>query len=329
MEKNLSEIFIEKAKARNKKIILPEASFCERVVRAGVKAKDFAEIYMVADEETLKATYQDLDFSGIKFVNNNNTDVRALSNILYELRKSKGMTEEQAYTEVTTNPVMFATLLLKEGVVDGLVSGAKTSTANTLRPGLQVIKAKPGINTISSCFIFYDGYNKEIGENGTMVFADCGLVVDPTAEQLVDIGGSTIATTRNLLGFEPRIALLSFSTLGSAKGEASDKMIQATKLLQEKYPDVLIDGEYQVDAAIRPEVAKTKAPNGKIQGNANVLLFPDLAAGNIGYKLFQNAGKYKAIGPIMQGFNKPINDLSRGAKVDEIVIAIAITALQD
>lgn len=326
--KNIEQDLIERAKALNKTIILPEAEFCHRVAQAGCKAKEFASIVMVGDENTIKEENPECNFEGIRFVNSKNVDMDKLSDILYEARKNKGMTKELAIQEITNNPVMLATMLLKAGEVDGLVSGAKTSTANTLKPGLQVIKSKPGINTISSCFIFYDGYNKEIGDDGVMIFADCGLNINPTSEQLVDIVSSTVDTAKDILNMEPRIAMLSYSTMGSAKGEVPDKMNQAKVMIQEKYPDLLIDGEYQVDAAIRPEVAKTKAPNGKLNGNANILIFPDLQSGNIGYKLFQNAGKYKAIGPIMQGFNKPINDLSRGAKVDEIVVCIALTALQ-
>ena len=326
--KNIEQDLIERARALHKTIILPEAEFCHRIAKAGCIAKEFASIIMVGDEEIIKKENPECDFSGIKFVNAKTVDMDKLSDVLYEARKNKGMTKEGAIKEITENPVMLATMLLKVGEADGLVSGAKTSTANTLKPGLQVIKSKPGINTISSCFIFYDGYNKDIGDEGVMIFADCGLNINPTAEQLVDIVSSTVDTARDIIAMEPRIAMLSYSTMGSAKGEVPDKMNQAKLMIQEKYPDLLIDGEYQVDAALRPEVAKTKAPNGKLQGNANILIFPDLQSGNIGYKLFQNAGKSKAIGPIMQGFNKPINDLSRGAKVDEIVVTIALTALQ-
>ena len=326
--KNLEQDLIERARKLNKTIILPEAEFCHRVAKAGCIAKEFAKIVMVGDEEVIKKENPDCDFDGIKFVSAKTVDMDKLSDILYEARKNKGMTKELAIEEITNNPVMLATMLLKVGEVDGLVSGAKTSTANTLKPGLQVIKSKPGINTISSCFIFYDGYNKDIGDDGVMIFADCGLNINPTAEQLVDIVASTVDTAKDIVNMDPRIAMLSYSTMGSAKGEVPDKMNKAKELILEKYPDLLIDGEYQVDAAIRPEVAKTKAPNGKLNGNANILIFPDLQSGNIGYKLFQNAGKSKSIGPIMQGFNKPINDLSRGAKVDEIVVCIALTALQ-
>lgn len=326
--RDIEKEIIEKAKKLNKTIILPEAEFCHRIVEAGCKAKEFTNIVMVGQEEIIRKENPTCDFDGIEFVNCDNVDMELLISTLYELRKEKGMTLQEAEKEIRENPVMLATLLLHLGKVDGLVSGAKTSTANTLRPGLQVIKSKPGIKNISSCFIFYDGYNTEIGEEGIMVFADCGLIINPTSEQLVDIVASTVETTKDILDIVPRVALLSYSTMGSAKGEIPDKMNEAKKMIMEKYPDLIIDGEYQVDAAIRPEVAQTKAPNGKLKGDANILIFPDLASGNIGYKLFQNAGKYKAIGPLMQGFNKPINDLSRGSKVEEIVMAIAITAIQ-
>ena len=247
---------------------------------------------------------------------------------LYELRKTKGMTIEQA-EELLKEPIYFGMMMLDDETsnADGLVSGAAHSTANTLRPALQILKTAPGTKLVSAFFVMCVP-NCEYGEKGTFIFGDSGLNENPTAEELAQIAISSSNSFKNLVGKEPKVAMLSYSTYGSAKSELTQKVVEATEILNKIAPEIKADGELQLDAAIVPEVSKLKAPGSRIEGNANVLIFPDLNAGNIGYKLVQRLAKAEAYGPLCQGIKKPVNDLSRGCSVDDIVGVVAITAVQ-
>ncbi|MBO5782902.1 MAG: phosphate acetyltransferase, partial [Clostridia bacterium] len=275
----------------------------------------------------------DVDLTGITVVDPETSEKTAeYAKILYELRKSKGMTEEEALVQAKDR-TMFGALMLKAGDVDGYVSGACHSTANTLRPGLQVIKTAPGTKLVSSCFLMIapDGGN-EFAPDGALVFGDCALSICPTAEDLSDIAVSSAQTAKAIAGIEPKVAMLSFSTKGSGNDkkfyDTVTKVQEATALAKAKAPDMAIDGEFQFDAAIVPKVAAIKAKDSNVAGKANVFIFPDINAGNIGYKLVERLGGFMAVGPICQGFAKPLNDLSRGCCDTDIVATVAITALQ-
>jgi phosphate acetyltransferase len=248
------------------------------------------------------------------------------ANDFYELRKSKGITLEKARETIKDN-IYFGCMMVKEGYADGLVSGAIHATADLLRPAFQIIKTAPGAKIVSSFFIM-EVPNCEYGENGVFLFADCAVNPSPNAEELASIAVQSANTAKNLLGFEPKVAMLSFSTKGSASHELVDKVRKATEIAKDLMPDVAIDGELQLDAALVKEVAELKAPGSKVAGYANVLIFPDLQAGNIGYKLVQRLAKANAIGPITQGMGAPVNDLSRGCSYRDIVDVIATTAVQ-
>ena len=242
------------------------------------------------------------------------------------MRKAKGVTPEKA-ADMIKNPLFFAAMMIKDGKGDGFVSGAINTTGNTLRPGLQIIKMKPGINTVSSFFIM-EIPNKAYGDDGLMIFADCAVNIDPTSEQLAEIAISSAASAKALCGMDARIAMLSFSTKGSAKHDNVDKVRIATEMVHERAPELMVDGELQADAALVEKVGQLKSPGSPVAGKANVLVFPDLQAGNIGYKLVQRLAGAEAIGPICQGFAAPINDLSRGCSIEDIVSVVAITAVQ-
>ena len=237
------------------------------------------------------------------------------------------MTEEQA-VEFAKKPLYLGVLLVKAGKADGMVAGAINSTGDTLRPALQIIKTAPGIKTVSSCFIMVLPEGSKYGENGIMVFGDCAVNINPDAQQLADIAIASAQSAASIAGIEPKVAMLSFSTKGSAKHEFVDKVVEATKIVKELAPDLKVDGELQFDAAVVKSVASLKAPGSDIAGSANVMIFPDIQAGNIGYKLVQRLAGAEAVGPICQGFNMPVNDLSRGCSAEDVVNVTAMTVLQ-
>ena len=322
----------QKVKQNLKTIVLPETEDV-RVLKAAsiILKEEIAKIILIGDENEIKALCQkeniDMPFSKVEIINNlTSSKKEEYANLLYELRKNKGMTIDIA-KETIKDKVYFATLMVKANDADGLVSGAIHSTSNTLRPALQVIKAAEGIKNVSSFFLM-ETPKKQFGDEGVMLFSDCGLIEFPTIDQLVDITIESAQSYRLLTGEEPRVALLSYSTKGSAKNEAIDKLVEVLKILKEKNVDFDVDGEFQLDAAIIPEVAKLKAPDSKVAGKANVLIFPNLEAGNIGYKMAQRFGDALALGPVTQGLKKPVNDLSRGSSVDDIVGTIIVTCIQ-
>lgn len=323
-----------KAASLKKTIVLCEGED-RRVVEAAaqITKEGIAKIVLIGNEEEAKKVAPDVDLTGITLIDPLTSEKTAeYAKILYEARKAKGMTEEQAAVQAKDR-TMFGALMLKAGDVDGYVSGACHSTANTLRPGLQVVKTAPGIKTVSSCFIMIapEGGNK-YNPDGVAVFADCAINIEPDAQQLADIAVSSAKTAKAIAGIEPRVAMLSFSTKGSGNDDKFFKSVpkvqEATRLAKEMAPDLAFDGEFQFDAAVAPEVGELKAPGSKVAGHANVFIFPNINAGNIGYKIAQRFGGYMAIGPVCQGFAKPLNDLSRGCNVDDIVATVAVTALQ-
>lgn len=323
-----------KAAARNKTIVLCEGED-ERVVRAAaqITKEGIAKIVLIGNAAECKKVAPDADLTGVTLIDPLTSDkTEEYARILYEARKAKGMTEEQA-KEQAKDRTMFGALMLKAGDVDGYVSGACHSTANTLRPGLQVVKTAAGIKTVSSCFIMIaPDKSNPYNPDGVAVFADCAINIEPTAEQLADIAITSAKTAKDIAGIEPRVAMLSFSTKGSGNDDkftqSVPKVQQATALAKAAAPELKLDGEFQFDAAVAPEVGKLKAPDSKVAGNANVFVFPNINAGNIGYKIAQRFGGYMAIGPVCQGFAKPLNDLSRGCNVNDIVATVAVTALQ-
>lgn len=320
----------EKAKADVKHILLPEGSE-ERTVQAAriITDEKIAKVTLLGDEEEIKKVAEKFNvcLCGIDIINPlTDPDFEHYANGFYELRRAKGMTPEKA-RETIKNTLFYACMMIKEGKADGMVSGAINTTGNTLRPGLQIIKMAKGINTISSCFIM-EIPNKEYGDNGLMLFGDCAININPNPDELASIAIATANTAKTLLGMDPKVAMLSFSTKGSAKHENVDKVTAALAKVKELAPDLDVDGELQADAAMVPKVAALKAPGSKVAGHANVLIFPDLQAGNIGYKLVQRLAGAEAVGPVSQGFAKPINDLSRGCSIADIVSVVAITAVQ-
>lgn len=326
---NFIEKVKEKARKNIKKIVLPE-TMDRRVIEAGVKATEekIAEIIFIGNEREIANQNPDLDLSQIAFIDPNEAELTVkLTEDLYELRKNKGMTLEEAKNLLLTDYMYYACMLVKENLADGVVSGACHSTANTLRPSLQIIKTDPNSDLVSAFFLMVVP-NCEFGSNGTFIFADSGLVQNPSSQELASIAISSAKSFKELVEEEPYVAMLSHSTMGSAKHELVDKVVEATKIAKEKAPEIKLDGELQLDAAIVPSVASSKAGESEVAGKANVLVFPNLDAGNIGYKLVQRLAKAEAYGPITQGMNKPINDLSRGCSTEDIVGTIAITALQ-
>ena len=326
--------FIEnvKSKVKNdiKTIILPESNDI-RVLKATqqILKEEFADIILIGNREQINklAKENNLDISKAKIVDPKTSNkFSSYANSFYELRKAKGMTLDKA-KEMMKDNVYFGMMMVKQGDGDGLVSGACHSTADTLRPALQILKTAPGTKLVSAFFLMVVP-NCEYGENGAFVFGDCGLNEYPDPEALSEIAISSAKSFEQLVGKEPKVAMLSYSSYGSAHSPLTDKVVEATKLLKEKMPELIADGELQLDAAIIPEIAASKAPGSPLKGEANTLIFPDLDAGNIGYKLVQRFAKAEAYGPLCQGIAKPVNDLSRGCSSNDIVGVIAITAVQ-
>ncbi len=318
-----------KAKQNKKTVILPE-SMDRRTFEAAAEilAEDIANLIIIGTDEEVKANSEGLDISKATIINPHTYEkTQEYINGFYELRKAKGMTLEEAEKTLLGDYMYYACMMVKMGDGDGIVSGACHSTANTLRPSLQIIKTAPGTKLVSAFFVMVVP-NCEFGEDGVFVFGDCGLVQNPNPEELAAIAGSSAASFKQLVGKEPVVALLSHSSMGSAKHDDVTKVVEATKIAKEEYPQFAIDGELQADAAMVPSIGASKAPDSKVAGHANVLIFPDLDAGNIGYKLVQRLGKAEAYGPMCQGIAKPVNDLSRGCSAKDIVGVIAITAVQ-
>ena len=328
---DILEKLFAKAKQTRKTIVLPE-SLEERTLRAAdvVLAEGLADILLLGNrDEILRqgAAWGLTHIEKAKFFDvKTSPDTKKYIDLLYELRKNKGMTYEQA-AETVKNPLYLACLMVKNGDADGEVAGAMNATGNVLRPALQIIKMKKGISVVSGAFLMMIP-NEAYGEKGLFVFADCAVTPNPDANQLAAIAVASAETAKVLGGYEPRVAMLSFSTKGSANTEEVQKVMEATAIAKQMRPDLCIDGEFQADAAIVPSVGKSKAPGSPIQGNANVLVFPTLDAGNIGYKLAQRLSGGVALGPILQGIASPVNDLSRGCCVEDVVKMIVITANQ-
>lgn len=320
----------ESAKADKKKIVLPEGSEARTVVAAQKIADEglAMPILIGNKEEILKAgKEQGVELKGVEIIDPEvSPKLNEYIEAFYELRKNKGMTMEKA-EKIVKDPLYFATMMVKLDDADGMVSGAVHTTGDLLRPGLQIIKTAPGVSVVSSFFIMLVP-GSSYGEQGMLLFSDCAVNPNPTAEQLASIAIATAETAKNLCKMDPKVAMLSFSTMGSADHELVDKVRVATERAKELRPDLDIDGELQLDAAIVPKVASQKAPNSNVAGKANVLVFPDLQAGNVGYKLVQRFANAEAIGPVCQGFAKPINDLSRGCSTEDIVNVVALTAVQ-
>ncbi len=325
---NLIDNLKKRASLNKKRIILPEI-MDERVIKAAelILQENFCDIILIGNDEEIAKAKEIADISKAEIFNINNPLTEELINQLVTIRKDKGMTYDKAKELILNDYMYYACMLVKLGYADGVVSGACHSTANTLRPALQIIKTKENCD-LASAFFLMEVPNCEYGENGTFIFADSGLVQNPNSNELAYIAGSSADSFKFLVEKEPKVALLSHSTFGSSNHQDVEKVVEAVKIAKERYPQYKIDGELQLDAAIVPEVAKRKAPTSEVAGTANVLIFPDLDAGNIGYKLVERLAKAKAYGPICQGIAKPINDLSRGCSTEDIIGVVAITAVQ-
>lgn len=320
----------EKAKQEIKTIVLPEGNDIRTLKAASMVLNDnYANLIILGKESQIKemAKENNLDISKAKIINPIESDnYKTYVHDFYELRKAKGMTLEKA-EEMMKDETYFGMMMVKESDADGLVSGACHSTSDTLRPALQILKTAPGTKLVSAFFVMVVP-NCEHGEDGTFVFSDCGLNEYPDSDALSEIAILSAKSFEQLVGTQPKIAMLSYSTYGSAHSPLTDKVVEATKLLKQKEPNLICDGELQLDAAIIPEIAASKAPGSPVAGKANTLIFPDLDAGNIGYKLVQRLAHAEAYGPLCQGIAKPVNDLSRGCSAEDIAGVIAITAVQ-
>ncbi|MFZ4455550.1 MAG: phosphate acetyltransferase [Bacteroidales bacterium] len=327
----LMEQIVERAKANKQRIVLPEGDEIRTLIAANrLLEEEIAHIILIGNPNSISKLAKENSLNSIARATivdpQTHSKKEEYTQLLHNLRKSKGMTAFEA-EKLVENPLYLACLMIKNGDADGEVAGAENTTGDVLRPAFQIIKTLPGISVVSGAFLMFLPENKW-GENGLMVFADCAVHPNPTADELAQIAVSTGQTTRSIAGFEPKIAMLSFSTKGSAKHEMVDKVVEATRLAKELDPSLQIDGELQADAAIVEAVAKSKAPGSEIAGQANVLVFPTLEVGNIAYKLVQRLANAEAVGPILQGMAAPINDLSRGCSSDDIFSLVAITANQ-
>lgn len=328
---NLIDQIIERAKANRQRIVLPEGTekrtiqAADQLLRNGV-----ADIILIGGKSAIKQLAKDLDLHNIDkaiIIDPKEHEKKEIyAQLLFQLRQKKGMTLEKAL-DLVENPLYLACLMIKNGDADGEIAGAENTTGDVLRPALQIIKTTPGVSVVSGAFIMFTK-TPQYGEDGVLIFADCAVMPNPNAEELASIAIASAQTARNIVGVEPKVAMLSFSTKGSAEHEMIDKVVKATQIAKEIDPQLAIDGELQVDAALVPEIGTKKAPGSNIAGKANVLVFPTLEAGNIGYKLVQRLGNAEAVGPILQGMAAPVNDLSRGCSVEDIYKMVAIAANQ-
>lgn len=320
------ETIKERAKSSKKTIVLPEGSDPRTINAAkAIMSEGFADLIILAKPQ--EAADSGIDLEKIKVMDPSNSELtEVLADELYQIRKNKGMTPEDA-AKLIQNPLYFGVMLVKTGRADGMVAGACNATADVLRPSLQILKTAPGAALVSSFFVMVVP-NCEYGDNGTFIFADCGLNVQTDSTSLANIAVSSAKSWNSLIGSEPKVALLSHSTYGSASNDDANKVIEAAAIAHDLAPELALDGELQLDAALCADVACSKAPDSKVAGSANILIFPDLDAGNIGYKLVQRLAKAEAYGPVTQGLAAPVNDLSRGCSADDIVGVVAITCVQ-